>query len=113
MRTTRGKITVEGKMKQIIINEKISYIECSENPLSADIGIIREGDTLYSKARDGYYVFNAQLVKEKIAVLKGLKAPYLLVSHYKGLICPRDAVIAELEALYQSRDKNDAEIKVK
>ena len=196
-------------MKEIVINEKISYIACSEHPLSADIGIIRDGDAvwlydvgsderaileltgnynvvlshfhqdhtgnlgrlsiekafvsgetkrhvrmgtvvdrdisigalhifplpsshckgclgleveetyafvgdaLYSKARDGYYVFNAQLVKEEIAVLKGLKAPYLLVSHYKGLIRPRDAVIAELEELYQSRDKDSAEIKVK
>ena len=111
--TNRGMIAAEGKMEQIVINEKISYIECSENPLSADIGIIREGDTLYSKARDGYYVFNAQLVKEEIAVLKGLKAPYLLVSHYKGLIRPRDAVIAELEELYRSWDKNGAEIRAK
>ena len=70
------------------------------------------GDALYSKARDGYYVFNAQLVKEEIAVLKGLKAPYLLVSHYKGLIRPRDEAIAELEALYRSWDKSSAEIKV-
>lgn len=29
-------------MNEIIINEKISYIECSENPLSADIGIIKD-----------------------------------------------------------------------
>lgn len=206
---SRGKVAVEGDMKEIAINEKISYIECSENPLSADIGIIREGnalwlydvgsderaisqvmgscnvvlshfhqdhtgnlerlsveeafvsgetkrlvrmgtvvdrdiyigslhifplpsshckgclglevdetyafvgDALYSKARDGYCVFNAQLVKEEIEVLKGLKAPYLLVSHYKGLIRPRDEAIAELEALYRSRDKNSAEIMVK
>lgn len=193
--TSRGMIAAEGNMKEIAINEKISYIACSENPLSADIGIIREGnalwlydvgsderaisqltgsyhvvlshfhqdhignleklsiaeafvspetkrhvrmgtvvdkdifigglhifplpsshckgclglevdetyafvgDALYSKARDGYYVFNAQLVKEEIEVLRGLKAPYLLVSHYKGLIHPRDEAIAELEAL--------------
>ncbi len=30
-------------MDEIIINDKIRYIPCSENPLSADIGIIREG----------------------------------------------------------------------
>ncbi len=29
-------------MKIKPIDEKISYIECSENPLSADIGIIRD-----------------------------------------------------------------------
>ena len=196
-------------MKENIINEKISYIECSDDPLSADIGIIRDGDAvwlydvgsderaiseltgkynvvlshfhqdhtgnigklnikeafvsgetkrhvqmgtvadkdiyignlhifplpsshckgclgleveetyafvgdaLYSKFRDGYYIFNAQLVKEAIAVLKKLKAPYLLVSHFKGLVRCRDEVIAELTELYQHRGKNSQEIKVK
>ena len=196
-------------MKEIIINEKVSYIECSEDPLSADIGIIRDGDAvwlydvgsderaiteltgnynvvlshfhqdhtgnigkitvkeafvsdetkrhvqmgtvadrdvyignlhifplpsshckgclglevdeayafvgdaLYSKLRDGYYIFNTQLVKDEIAVLKSLKAPYLLVSHFKGLIRRRDEMIAELEELYQHRDKNSPEIKIK
>ena len=196
-------------MKEIIINEKVSYIECSEDPLLADIGIIRDGDAvwlydvgsderaiseltgnynvvlshfhqdhtgnigkitvkeafvsdetkrhvqmgtvadrdvyignlhifplpsshckgclglevdeayafvgdaLYSKFRDGYYIFNTQLVKDEIAVLKSLKAPYLLVSHFKGLIRRRDEVIAELEELYQHRDKNSPEIKIK
>lgn len=196
-------------MKENIINEKISYIECSDDPLSADIGIIRDGDAvwlydvgsderaiseltgnynvvlshfhqdhtgnigklnikeafvspetirhvqmgtvadkdiyignlhifplpsshckgclgleveetyafvgdaLYSKFRDGYYIFNAQLVKDAIAVLQNLKAPYLLVSHFKGLVRRRDEVIAELTELYQHRDKNSPEIKVK
>ena len=196
-------------MKEIIINEKVSYIECSEDPLSADIGIIRDGDAvwlydvgsderaiseltgnynvvlshfhqdhtgnigkitvkeafvsdetkrhvqmgtvadrdvyignlhifplpsshckgclglevdeayafvgdaLYNKFRDGYYIFNTQLVKDEIAVLKSLKAPYLLVSHFKGMIRRRDEMIAELEELYQHRDKNSPEIKIK
>ena len=196
-------------MKENIINKKISYIECSDDPLSADIGIIRDGDAvwlydvgsderaiseltgnynvilshfhqdhtgnigklnikeafvspetirhvqmgtvadkdiyignlhifplpsshckgclglevdetyafvgdaLYSKFRDGYYILNAQLVKEEIAVLKKLKAPYLLVSHFKGMVRRRNEVIAELEELYHYRDKNSSEIKVK
>lgn len=196
-------------MKEIIINEKISYMECSDDPLSADIGIIRNGDAtwlydvgsderaiteltenynvvlshfhqdhtgnmeklrikeafvsletkrhvrmgtvadkdiyignlhifplpsshckgclglevdetyafvgdaLYSKFKDGYYIFNAQLLKDEIAVLKRLKAPYLLVSHFKGMVRRRDEVIAELEELYHHRDKNSSEIKVK
>ena len=199
----------EANVKEIVINEKISYIECSDDPLSADIGIIRNGDAvwlydvgsderaifeltrnydvvlshfhqdhtgnigklnikeafvshetkrhvqmgtvadrdiyidnlhifplpsshckgclglevdetyafvgdaLYSKFRDGYYIFNAQLVKEEIAVLKKLKAPYLLVSHFKGMVRRRNEVIAELEELYHYRDKNSSEIKVK
>lgn len=209
MQTDRRTIVEDWKMKEIVINEKISYIECSEDPLSADIGIIRDGDAvwlydvgsderavseltgkynvvlshfhqdhtgnlgkltikeafvsdetkrhvqmgtvadrdiyignlhifplpsshckgclglevdetyafvgdaLYSKFRDGYYIFNAQLVKDEIAVLQNLKAPYLLVSHFKGLVRRRDEVIAELTELYQYRDKNSSEIKVK
>ena len=199
----------EANVKEIVINEKISYIECSDDPLSADIGIIRNGDAvwlydvgsderaiseltgnynvvlshfhqdhtgnigklnikeafvshetkrhvqmgtvadrdiyidnlhifplpsshckgclglevdetyafvgdaLYSKFRDGYYILNAQLVKEEIAVLKKLKAPYLLVSHFKGMVRRRNEVIAQLEELYHYRDKNSSEIKVK
>lgn len=196
-------------MKPIAISEKISYIPCSNDPLSADIGIIREGaetwlydvgaderaiaglagsyhvvlshfhqdhtgnlerlspkalyvsgetkrhvgmgtvverdvtignlhifplpsshckgclglevdgtyafvgDALYSKFRDGCYIFNAQLVKEEIAVLKKLNAPHLLVSHFDGLIRPREAVIAELEEVYALRTPNCAEIRIK
>lgn len=196
-------------MKEIPISEKISYIPCSDDPLSADIGIIRDGvktwlydvgsderaiagfegsyhvvlshfhqdhtgnleklntkalyvsnetkhhvrmgtvanqdirigslhifplpsshckgclglevdetyafvgDALYSRFRDGYYIFNAQLVKEEIAVLKKLNAPYLLVSHFDGLVRPREAVIAELEEVYALRTQNCAEIRIK
>ncbi len=196
-------------MKPIAISEKISYIPCSDDPLSADIGVIREGDqvwlydvgaderaiagltgnfhivlshfhqdhtgnlerlnpkalyvsgetkrhvragtvvdqdvrigglhifplpsshckgclglevdgryafvgdALYSKFRDGCYIFNAQLVKEEIAVLKRLNAPDLLVSHFEGLIRPREAVIAELEEVYALRAPNCAEIRIR
>ncbi len=196
-------------MKQITINEKITYIPCSDDPLSADIGVIRDGDgtwlydvgaderaiagltgsysvvlshfhqdhtgnlerlnpkalyvsgetkrhvgmgtavdqdvrigslhifplpsshckgclglevdgryafvgdALYSKFRDGCCIFNAQLVKEEIAVLKRLNAPYLLVSHFEGLIRPREAVIAELEEVYALRAPNCAEIRIR
>ncbi|MBR6476953.1 MAG: hypothetical protein IKS85_00760 [Lachnospiraceae bacterium] len=34
-------------MKEIVINDKISYIECSEEPLSADVGIIRDGKEIW------------------------------------------------------------------
>jgi len=71
------------------------------------------GDALYSKFRDGWCVFNTQLVKEEIAVLKKLKAPCLLVSHFDGLIRSREAVIAELEEVYRLRNGNAPEILVK
>lgn len=195
-------------MKEITINEKISYIPASDNPLSADIGIIRTGgktwlfdvgndersiegldgtynvvlshfhadhvgnlektsckelfisketydhvlrgtvvrdsiaagnlrvfpipsshtkgclglevdgtyafvgDALYSKVKDGCYVYNAQLLKDEIAVLKGLQASFLLVSHFDGLIRRKEEVLAELEEIYEMRTKNEAYIKV-
>ena len=34
-------------VQEIRINGKISYIKASENPLSADIGIIRENGTTW------------------------------------------------------------------
>ena len=52
-------------------------------------------------------------MKDEIAVLKKLKAPYLLVSHLKGMVRRRDEVIAELEELYDQRDKNSSEIRLK
>lgn len=196
-------------MNEIIINEKISYIEASENPLSADIGIIRDngitwlydvgngdnkvdepnqrynvvlshfhkdhtgniekiqinelfvsketfkhihkgtivrdsiltgnlhifplpsshtqgclgleidntyafvGDALYCKAKDGFYIYNAQLLKEEIDVLKSLCASFLLVSHFDGLVRKKDDVIDELEMIYKMREKNNPYIKIK
>ena len=70
------------------------------------------GDALYSKVKDGFYIFNAQLLKAEIDVLSGLKAPYFLVSHFKGLIRSKDEVIEELKEIYGMREKNDPEIRV-
>lgn len=68
------------------------------------------GDALYCKARNGYCIYNAQLLKEEIAVLSSLQAPYLLVSHYKGLVRRKDEVIAELQEIYAKRIKSEPEI---
>ncbi len=196
-------------MSKITLNEKISYMECAENPLSADIGIIRDngltwlydvgngekniselngsyhivlshfhqdhignidriqaeelyvsketykhthrgtivrdsirignlhifplpsshasgslglevddtyafvGDALYCKMKNGSYSYNAQLLKAEIDVLKRLRAPFLLVSHFNGLIRKKEEVIAELETIYRMRVGNDPEIRVK
>lgn len=197
-----------GEKREIRISDKISYIEASENPLSAEIGIIREGgctwlydvgcgdspvacweescnvvlshfhedhtgsigsvaadqlyvsretfthvlrgtvvtgsirvgnlhifplpsshtkgclgleidgeyafvgDALYSRWRNGRYVYNVQLLQEEIAVLKRLQAPLLLVSHFKGMVRRKEEVIAELEEIYRMRVPNDPEIAV-
>jgi len=195
-------------MNEIIISDKISYLEATENPLSADIGIIRDGDmlwlydvgngeqnfripegkcnvvlshfhqdhignlekviidtlyvsketyrhvqcgtivredrylgnlhifplpsshakgclgvevdstyafvgdALYSKVKDNCYIYNAQLLKSEIDVLKRLQAPWLLVSHQSGLVRKREEAIAELEAIYKMRVKDEPEIKI-
>ena len=71
------------------------------------------GDALYSRVREDDYVYNATLLKDEIETLKKLKAPFLLVSHYKGLIRPKEEAVAELEEIYGMREKNNPEIRVK
>ena len=68
------------------------------------------GDALYCKAKNGYYAYNSQLLKDEIEVLKKLKAQKLLVSHFQGLVRPKDEVIAELEEIYSKREKNNPDI---
>ena len=68
------------------------------------------GDALYCKAKGGYYAYNAQLLKDESEVLKKLKAPKLLVSHFQGLVRPKDEVVAELEEIYSKREKNNPDI---
>lgn len=70
------------------------------------------GDALYSKVRDGCYVYNAQLLQEEIRVLAALQSPCLLVSHYPGLVRKKDDVLRELEKIYGRREKNTAEIRI-
>ena len=71
------------------------------------------GDALYSRVRDGFFIYNATLLKDEIALLKKLNAPFLLVSHHTGLIRSKEEVIEELEEIYSTREKNAPEIRVK
>lgn len=71
------------------------------------------GDALYSKVKDGYYIYNTQLLREEIAVLKNLHASLLLVSHFNGLIRRKEDVITELEAIYKKREQSGPEIRIK
>lgn len=70
------------------------------------------GDALYCRSKNGRYYYNAQLLQEEIAVLKNLRAPWLLVSHHPGLVRKKEEVIAELEAIYKTRLPNESEISV-
>ena len=202
-------------MNEIIVNEKISYIEASDNPLSAEIGIVKEenaswlydvgngensisglngsynvilshfhadhignigkicvkdlylsketyeylpkatatacsihivtepinignlhifplpsshakgslgleidgtyafvGDALYCKAKNNNYVYNAQLLKEEIDVLKSLSSPFVLVSHFKGFIRKKEDMLEELKTIYAMRTKESPEISI-
>ncbi len=71
------------------------------------------GDAIYSKSTAEYYIYNAQQVKEEIEVLKKLKAKYLLVSHFKGMVRSKDEVVKELEDIYSRRKESSPEIFVK
>ncbi len=71
------------------------------------------GDATYCKANQSHYVYNAQLLKEEIAVLKKLSAPYLLLSHQKGLVASKDKIIQQLETVYAMRDPSSSEIRIK
>jgi glyoxylase-like metal-dependent hydrolase (beta-lactamase superfamily II) len=68
------------------------------------------GDALYSKVKDGFYIYNAQLLKEEIEVLSALKAPYLLVSHYEGFVRKKEEALDELKEIYGQRVKNTPDI---
>ena len=71
------------------------------------------GDGLYCRVKDGFYIYNATLLKDEIGVLEKLHAPKLLVSHFKGLVRGRDEVVEELKEIYGQRDKNSPEIRVR
>lgn len=68
------------------------------------------GDTLYSRTKNGRCFYNTQLLQDEIKVLKALRCPYLLVSHFPGLIRRREEAIAELEAIYARKTPNGSEI---
>ncbi len=71
------------------------------------------GDALYCRAKDGFLLYNAQLLKAEIEVLDNLRSPWLLVSHHPGLIRKKDAVIEELKAIYGAREKHASEIRIR
>ena len=70
------------------------------------------GDALYCRVRDGFYIYNAQLLRDEIKVLEALRAPHLLVSHLKGMIREKADALDELREIYGMRDKRSAEIRI-
>lgn len=70
------------------------------------------GDALYCKAKNNTYVYNVQLLKAEIEVLKNLSSPFFLVSHFKGLIRKRADILKELETIYAMRTNESSEISI-
>lgn len=70
------------------------------------------GDSLYSKVDGDYYVYNAQLLKEEIELLKRLPGTKVFSSHEERPVKDKTAVLRFLEQIYEKRDKNDAYIRV-
>ena len=70
------------------------------------------GDSLYSKVDGDYYVYNAQLLKEEIELLKKLPGTKVFSSHETRPIKSKEGVIRFLEQVYEKREKNDAYIRV-
>lgn len=70
------------------------------------------GDSLYSKVDGDYYVYNAQLLKEEIELLKRLPGTKVFSSHEERPVKDKTAVLRFLEQIYEKREKNDAYIKV-
>ena len=65
------------------------------------------GDGIYSKSNDEFYIYNVQLLKEEIDLLKKLKANKLLVSHERGFILDKEVVLIMLEQIYALREKDN------
>lgn len=80
--------------------------------LQADGEYIFLGDSLYSRAEENSYVYNVQLLKEEMEVLKGLPGTKVFSSHEERPVKSKAGVIRFLEQIYAKREKNDAYIRV-
>ena len=70
------------------------------------------GDSLYSKVDGDTYVYNAQLLKEEIELLKELPGNQIFSCHEARPIKAKAGVLRFLEQIYAKREKNDAYIRV-
>ena len=71
------------------------------------------GDSLYPKADGDNHVYNAQLLKEEIELLKRLPGTKVFSSHEARPVKIKAGVIRFLEQIYAKRNKNDAYILIK
>lgn len=81
--------------------------------LEADETYAFVGDALYCTVRDGFRIYNSQILKEEIDVLNSLRSSYLLVGHRKEPAVKKDDAVYELKEIYNMRDKNKPEIRIR
>ena len=75
-----------------------------------DNNYILIGDSLYSKIKGEQYVYNAQLLKEEIALLKELPAEHIFSSHEREPVKGKAGVVRFLQSIYEKKTKSDAYI---
>lgn len=80
--------------------------------LQVDEEYVFIGDSLYSKVDGDNYVYNAQLLKEEIELLKNLSGKQIFSSHEARPLKAKTGVIRFLEQIYENREKNDAYIRI-
>ena len=70
------------------------------------------GDSLYSKVQDDKYVYNAQLLKEEIELLKRLSAETVFSCHEVRPLKRKDGMIRFLEQIYAKREAGEPYIRI-
>lgn len=70
------------------------------------------GDATYSTHKKGQAVYNAQMLREQIRVLHALPVKYFLLSHDEKFCYEKESVLADLEAIYARRIKNEPYIQL-
>ncbi len=65
------------------------------------------GDATYCTMKNGQAVYNSQLLYDEIKQLKSIETEYFVLSHDERFNRNKHEVIAELEEIYSSREKNN------
>ena len=105
-----GFVTVSDSVKiQDGVSIEIHHIPNSHAKGSLILQVNEEyifiGDSLYSKVEGNKYVYNAQLLKEEIELLKSLPGQKIFSSHEKRPIKSKAGVVRFLEQIYSKREK--------
>ncbi len=70
------------------------------------------GDALYAQIKFNRRVYNQQLLKQEIELLKSIDTEFFLVSHAPRFIQKKERVISRLEYIYSMRESGSTEIDI-